>query len=101
MTNKIVEQDERTTSVLNVSYKFGFYFIYCLLGIDIVYRGLRFDEGSFDLVFIMLVSLLPTIAYQYKKKIYPKNMIRKVALVSVIIGILAFLSAVVIKKFLN
>lgn len=99
MTNKIVEKDERTTSIVNASYKFGFYFFTYLLFIDIAYRGFMFDEGSFDLVLIILLSYLPTVAYQYKQKIYPKNMIRNIALLSVIIAALAFLLASVMKNF--
>lgn len=101
MTNKLVEKDERTTSIENASYKIGFHFMTYALFIDVIYRGLRFHEGSFDLILIVLLSLLPTIVYQYKKKIFPKNMIRNIALMSVIIAIFAFLLTFVMKKFLN
>ena len=99
MINKIVEKDERTTAVENASYKFGFQFMIYAIFLDVIYRGLKFHEGSFDLIIIVLLSLLPTIIYQYKKKIYPKNMIRNIALLSVIIGIFAFLLTFVMKNF--
>jgi len=99
MTNKLVEKDERSASIENASYKIGFHFIIYAIFIDVIYRSLRFHEGSFDLILIVLISLLPTIAYQYKKKIYPKNMIRNIAIMSVIIGIFAFLLTFVMKKF--
>ncbi|MBZ9626354.1 hypothetical protein G9F71_026480 [Clostridium sp. FP2] len=101
MINKLVEKDERTTSVENASYKIGFHFMTYAIFLDVMYRCIRFHEGSFDLILIILLSCLPAIIYQYKKKIYPKNMIRNVALMSVIIAIFSFLLAVVIKKFLN
>jgi hypothetical protein len=99
MTSKIVEKDERTIHVENISYKFGFQFMTYAIFVDVIYRSLRFHEGSFDLILIVLLSCLPIIVYQYKEKIYPKNMIRNVALLSVIIAILASMLAFVIKTF--
>lgn len=70
MTTKIVEKDKRTISVGNASYKFGFRFMTYAILLDVMYRSLRFHERSFDLILVVLLRCLPTIAYQYKQKIY-------------------------------
>lgn len=68
MTNKMITKDERTTFIENISYKFGYNFIAYTLLIDVVYRALRFNEASWDLLAIVIISGLVMTVYQYKKK---------------------------------
>lgn len=99
MINKMVEKDERTTFIENASYKFGYNFIAFAILFDVMYRGMRFSEAPWDLLFIVIISGFVMTVYQYKQKILVKSWVRTVALTSVIAFILAFLLAFIIKKF--
>ena len=48
MTNKMVKKDEREVFIENVSYKFGYNFVTFALLLDVVYRGLRFNEAPWE-----------------------------------------------------
>lgn len=98
MANKMVSKDERTTFIENVSYKFGYNFIAFALLIDVMYRGVRNNESSWDLLAIIITSGLVMTAYQYRQKILEKTWLKSVALIFVIALIIAFLFAFVMKK---
>lgn len=101
MINKMVAKDERTTFIENVSYKFGYNFIAFALLLDVVYRGLRFNEAPWDLLVIIITSGLVMTVYQYKQKILQKTWIKTVALTFVITLIFAFLLAFFMKTLWN
>lgn len=99
MTNKMVEKDERTTFIENASYKFGYNFIAFALLLDVIYRGIRFNEAPWDLLVITIISGFVMTIYQYKQKILGKTWLKTIALTFVIAFILALLLAFTIKKF--
>ncbi|WP_315115309.1 hypothetical protein [uncultured Clostridium sp.] len=99
MINKIVEKDERTTFIENASYKFGYNFIAFALLLNVVYRGIRFNEAPFDLLMIVIISGFIMTVYQYKQKILGKTWINTLALTSIVTFIFAFLLAFIMKKF--
>lgn len=99
MTNKMVKKDEREVFIENVSYKFGYNFVTFALLLDVVYRGLRFNEAPWDLLAIIIISGVVMTVYQYKQKILGKSWIRNVALTFVITFIFAFLLTFIVKRF--
>lgn len=99
MTNKMITKDERTTFIENISYKFGYNFIAFTLLLDVVYRGLRFNEAPWDLLAIVIISGLVMTVYQYRKKILGKTWLKTVAITFVVTFIIAFIIAFVVKKF--
>lgn len=99
MTNKMITKDERTIFIENISYKFGYNFITFTLLLDVVYRGLRFNEAPWDLLAIVIISGLVMTVYQYRKKILEKTWLKTVAITFVVTFIIAFLFAFVVKKF--
>ncbi|GAA0719747.1 hypothetical protein GCM10008905_08180 [Clostridium malenominatum] len=99
MINKMVEKDERSTFIENISYKFGYNFIAFTLLLDVVYRGVRFNEAAWDLLIIVIISGFAMTVYQYKQKILGRTWIKTVALTFAITFIFAFLLALIIKKF--
>ena len=56
MTNKMIEKDERATFIENVSYKLGYNLVAYALLLDVMYRGLRFNEAPWDLLVIIIES---------------------------------------------
>lgn len=99
MTSKMIIKDERTTFIENISYKFGYNFIAFALLLDVVYRALRFNEASWDLLAIVIISGLVMTIYQYRKKILGKTWLKATAITFVITFIIAFIIAFVVKKF--
>lgn len=97
--NKMVEKDERTTFIENISYKFGYMFLTYALLLDVVYRGIRFNEAAWDLLALVIVSSFISTIYQYRKQILKKDSIKTAALIMVAAFIIAFIVAFIIKKF--
>lgn len=99
MTNKMITKDERTNFIENISYKFGYNFIAFTVLLDVVYRGLRFNEAPWDLLAIVIISGLVMTVYQYRKKILGKAWLKTVAITFMVTFIIAFIFAFVVKKF--
>ena len=97
--NKMVEKDERTTFIENISYKFGYMFLTYAILLDVVYRGIRFNEAAWDLLALVIVGSFIATIYQYKKQILKKDSIKTAALIMVAAFIIAFIVAFIIKKF--
>lgn len=101
MTDKMVTKDERTTFIQNVSYRFGYNFISFALLFDVIYRGLRFNEASWDLLAVVIISGLVMTIYQYKQRILEKAWVKTIILTLVISLVLAFILALILKRFLS
>lgn len=97
--NKKIEKDERATFVENVSYKFGYHFITYALLLDVIYRGLRFNEAPWDLLAIIIISGLVATVYQYKQKILDKKFIKFFVLTFLSAFAIAYLLAFIVKIF--
>lgn len=98
MNKKVIEKDERSTFIENISYKFGYNFIAFALLVDVVYRSLRFNEAPFDLLVIIIISGLVMTAYQYKQKILGKTFVKLTALTLMITFVIAFVFAFLANK---
>jgi hypothetical protein len=99
MKNKMVERDERTTFIENFSYTFGYKFIAYALLLDVIYRSIKFNEAAWDLLGIVIVSGFIMTIYQYRQKILVKGWLKTICFISVITAIIAFILAIILKKF--
>ena len=99
MTNKIVEKDERTTLIENISYKHGYNFIAFAFLLDIMYRSFRLNEAPWDLLGIIIISGLIMSIYQNKHKILGKTWRKTIAFTIVLSIILGFSVLYILKLF--
>jgi hypothetical protein len=95
MFNKMVEKDEITTFVENVSYSYGYKFIANALLIDVVYRSFRFNEAPWDLLIIVISSGFIMTIYQYKQKILGKMWLKLTVLSIIVAAVAAALAALI------
>lgn len=100
MASKMVEKDERTTFIENISYKFGYLFITFALLFDVAYRSLKLNEAPWDLLALIITSGLVTLLHQYKHKILGKSWIKKTIYVFAIAFIIAIVMVLVIRNLL-
>jgi Fe2+ transport system protein B len=88
MANKMVQKDERTNFTEMASYSYGYKFLAFGLLFDIMYKSFRFNESSWDLFSIIIVSGFVMTLYQYKQKILGTSWIKTVTL-TIVIAIIA------------
>lgn len=96
MNNKIVEKDERTAFIENISYSYGYKFLSFALLLDIMYRSLVFNEAPWDLLAIIIISGFVMTVYQYKQKILGMRWMKTIVITSVIAIIVAILVALIV-----
>jgi len=97
MNNNMVQKDERTTFIENISYKYGYTFIAFALLLDVMYRSLKLDEAPWDLLGIIIISGLVMSIYQYQQRILGRRWIRTMILTVVIAFICALVSIFIIR----
>lgn len=97
MTNKKIEKDERTAFIENISYAYGYKFITFALLLDILYRSLRYNETSWDLFVIIILSSFGMTVYQHRQKILGKIWL-KVAVLTFAIAIVSAIIVVLMTK---
>lgn len=97
MTSKIVEKDERTTFIENISYKFGYIFITFALLLDTAYRSFKFNEAPWDMLAIIIISGVIMSIYQYKQKILGKTWL-KIFIFTIIIAFIIAIIMVFVRK---
>lgn len=98
MTNKVVEKDERTIFIENISYKYGYTFIAFALLLDVIYRSLRLNEAPWDLLGIIIISGLVMSVYHYQQKIIGKTWKKTISFILIIAFIFAFLVYFILKS---
>jgi hypothetical protein len=99
MISKMVEKDERTTFIENISYKFGYMFITFALLLDVAYRSLKLNEASWDLLSIIIISGVIMSIYQYRQKILGKTWMRTFIVTFIIAFIVAIIMVFIRKLF--
>lgn len=99
MISKMVEKDERTTFIENISYKFGYLFITFALLLDVAYRSLKHNQASWDLLAIIIISGVVMSIYQYRQKILGKTLMRTFIYTFAVAFIIAIIM-VLIRKFI-
>jgi hypothetical protein len=99
MDSKMVEKDERTTFIENISYKFGYIFITFALLLDVAYRSFKQNEAPWDLLALIIISGLVMSLYQYKQKILGKTWIKTFIYVFAIAFIIGIIMVFIRKLF--
>ncbi|AHF10095.1 MULTISPECIES: hypothetical protein [Dehalobacter] len=99
MISKMVERDERTTFIENISYKFGYVFITFALLLDTAYRSLYSNEAPWDLLAIIIISGVVMSIYQYKQRILGNTWLRTFIFTFIIAFIIAIIMVFVRKLF--
>jgi hypothetical protein len=92
-THESVHQDERTLAVVNSSYAWAYIFMTYALLLDVMYRGLVRQEAAWDLMGLVIGGGVFCGIYQARQKILARGWVVKVALVSCIAAVIAFLAA--------
>lgn len=95
MISKIVEKDERTKFIENISYKHGYIFITFALLIDVAYRSFKLNEAPWDLLGIVIISGFVMSIYQYKQSVLGKTWLKTFVLTLITALIIAFLMVVI------
>lgn len=97
MIKKMVEKDERTTFIENISYKYGYNFIAFALLLDVIYRSLKLDEAPWDLLGIIIISGFVMGIFQYQRKILGKTWLKTICFAMVLAFIFALVLALIIQ----
>lgn len=97
MKSNLVEKDERTAFVENISYKFGYRFITFALLFDIIYRSLRLNDACWDLLGLIIVSGFVVSFYQYRQKILGKAWFKTFLITFVSAAVIAAIIALIMK----
>ncbi len=95
---KLVERDERTESVENRSYNWGYKVMAYAVLVDVMYRSFRFQEAPWDLFAIVILGGLVVTGYQMKHQILGKVWIRMGVLAAGVALAFAVLAAVVLMR---
>ena len=69
MKDRLVLKDERTISVENISYRWAYLMLSFGLLIDVAYRGPVYNEASWDLLALVVLTGLVATLYQGTQKI--------------------------------
>ena len=69
MTGHNVIRDERTLSVENASYRWGYLFLAFGILLIVAYRGLVKQEASWDLLALVIISGVVTSIYQGRYRV--------------------------------
>jgi len=69
MTGHNVIRDERTLSVENASYRWGYLFLAFGILVIVAYRGLVKQEASWDLLALVVISGVVTSIYQGRYRV--------------------------------
>ncbi len=81
-THAIVNRDERTLAVENAGYRWAYAFVVYALLVDVVYRGIVFQEAAWDLMALVILSGAVCVGYQARKKAMVKGWAMKAVLVA-------------------
>lgn len=92
--NVPVEQDERTVTAENASYRWGYAALTYALLLDVMYRGMFRHEAAWDLIALVVGGGAICTATRLDKKTWGHGWVMKVALGMIIAAIAAFIAAV-------
>ena len=97
MNDELVTRDERTISVENASYRLAYTIVSFGLLISVAVRGLLFNEASWDLLGLVIVSSLVATFYQGKLNALP----RRWALMALVVGLVSAVVAAALTLLLH
>ncbi|HNT54409.1 MAG TPA: hypothetical protein PKG95_06835 [Anaerolineaceae bacterium] len=89
MSNPSVIRDERTEVVENASYRLAYQIMSFGALIIVTYRGFLFQQSSWDLLALVVLSGAAATIYQGSQKILTRRWTRAILLILVVSAILA------------
>ena len=92
MIGKDVVRDERTVSVENASYRWGYMVLAYGILASVAYRGLVHEQANWELLAVVVVSGVVTTFWQGRRKVLSR---RSVALVLAAVALAALLAAAI------
>jgi cell division protein FtsW (lipid II flippase) len=97
MKDQSIFRDERTTSVENASYRWGYMIVTYGLLLLVAIRGFLFQQSNWDLMALVIVSSLVTTAYQGAHHLFTRRWIYLFGATILISGVVAVLVVLVLK----
>lgn len=97
MKDQVVFRDERTITVENASYRWGYLVVTYGLLIMIAFRAFFFKQSNWDLLALVILSGLVTTAYQGSHHIFTRRWMVVFTLTILVAAVVATLVAIVIK----
>lgn len=94
-----VLRDERSEAVENKTYRWAYFFLSYALLIDVVYRGLLFNEAAWDLIALVIIVGGGCTAHQFGHRTLPEGWAKKSLILALISGVLGAAVAIYISKF--
>ena len=93
MSNQPVERDERTVTVENASFRWGYLFVTYALLIDVMVRGWVRHEAAWDLLALVAGGGAICTVYQASRKILARGWVKMAVLAACIAGAIAAIIA--------
>ncbi len=97
MKEKPIVRDERTTSIENASYRWGYLVLAYGLLILIAVRGYFFNQSNWDLMGLVILSGFVATAYQGFHQMFTRRSIILLSLIMVVSALTAGLVVFVLK----
>jgi hypothetical protein len=97
MNNQPIIRDERTITIENASYRWGYMVVTYGLLVIIILRAFLFNQTNWDLFALLFVSGLVTTVYQGVHQMFTRRWIYLFAATMVIAALVAALIAFVLK----
>ncbi len=89
MIRKDVVRDERTVSVENASYRWGYMVLAYGILASVAYRGLEHGEANWELLAVVVISGVVTTFWQGRRKILSRRWATLVLVAVALAGLLA------------
>lgn len=89
MNKTLPLRDERTTSVENASYRWGFNILAFGSLAIVTYRGFFLQESLWDLLALVIVSGLTATLYQARQKIFTRRSVLGMLLIGAVSAVVA------------
>ena len=94
-TTSLVDHDERTIAVENLSYRWAYHAISFALLVDVAYRGFVRNEAAWDLLALVIAGGAISTLYQARQQALAPRWARTGALVALLGAIVAAVAATV------
>lgn len=93
MKNEFAIRDERTIAVENASYRLAYTVLAYGVLLSVVYRGFVLQEGSWDLMALVILSSGIATLYQGRHKILDRRMLLPALILMLLSGLAAAIIA--------
>lgn len=96
MKNEFAIRDERTIAVENASYRLAYTVLAYGVLLSVVYRGFVLQEGSWDLMALVILSSGIATLYQGRHKILDRRMLLPALILMLLSGLAAAIIAILL-----